>query len=249
MKKSLFIIIFLFVFAIATVPSLAKITDHYLTSPNYYEKVYQKNPTTYNLVVLCDACLDNNDKKYLLYIDELLTAEDFEQAIKAYYGYDESKILTTKNALRIATVGVAVANNSMDDFNDSMKKHYVELESGDRPQFFYKILVGLDTSFVYENKDAIIQIFCEIAEQEDIPLFKLRELLNILAFYNVTNEKSEAIAEIKEEINDVCTQINFDETYEAGLKSIVEEYEKYWEELLADRKSGDGSVIDKNKML
>lgn len=238
-RKVLIIFVFFFAFSIVAVPSLAKITKQYLTSPDYYEKVYQKNPTTYNLVVLCDACLDNNDKKYLLYIDELLTAEDFEQAIKAYYGYDESKILTTKNALRIATVGVAVANNSMDDFNDSMKKHYVELESGDRPKYFHKILVDLDTTFVYENKSAIIKIFCEIAKQEDIPLFKLRELLNILAFYNVTNEKSEAIAEIKEEINVVCNQINFNDSYETGIKSMLKEYEEYWKDLL--EQSGDGS--------
>lgn len=257
-RKVLTIIVFLFAFSIVAVPSLAKITNQYLTSPNYYEKVYQKNPTTHNLLVLCDACLDNNDKKYLLYIDELLNAEDFEQAINEYYGYDKSKILTTKNAFRVATVGVAVVNNDMDDFNDSMKKYYVELESGDRPKYFFKILADVDASFVYENKNAIIQIFYEIAKQEDIPLLKLRELLNILAFYNVTNEKSETIAEVEEEITNVCTQINFNESYEVGLKSIVEEYEEYWADLLseeqdnqgtvktAQRQSGDGSVIDTN---
>lgn len=204
----------------------------YFNSANYYENIYEKEPTTYNLVKLCDFCMDNNDLTYLSYIDVLLSAEDFEQVVGDYFGYDETKVFNYRNALKLSTMYAAGLNNDIDLFLECVDKYYIAIESGDRPSMFYKVMKNLTDSFIFDNRETIIEKFYELSKKEQLPLLRARELINILAYYNVVDDKNEKAKTIEKEIDDIYIEIGFDDTLRNNSYKVLEEYEMQWRELL-----------------
>lgn len=204
----------------------------YLNSAVYYENIYKNEPTTYNLLKLCDFCLEKNDLTYLSYVDLLLSAEDFEQVVGDYFGYDKTKVLNYRNALKLSTMYAAGLNDDIDLFLECADKYYVAIESGDRPGLFYKVIKNLNDSFVFDNRETIIEKFYELSKKEQPPLLRARELINILAYYNVVDDKNEKVKIIEQEINDIYNEIGFDDTLRNNSYKVLEEYKIYWRELL-----------------
>ena len=204
----------------------------YFNSTAYYENLYENEPTTHNLLKLCDYCLEKNDLTYLSYLDLLISAEDFEQVVGDYFGYNETKIFNYRNALKLSTMYASGLNNDIELFLECVDKYYLGIESGDRPGLFYKVMSNLDNSFIYDNKEIIIEKFYNLSKIEQPPLFRARELMNILAYYNVVDDKNEKIKTIEQEINDIYNEIGFNDTLRKNSYKVIDEYENYWLELL-----------------
>lgn len=204
----------------------------YFNSAVYYENLYKNKPTTYNLLKLCDFCLEKNDLTYLSYLDLLLSAKDFEQVVGDYFGYDETKVFNYRNALKLSTMYAAGLDNDIDLFLECVDKYYVAIESGDRPSLFYKVMKNLTDSFIFDNRETIIEKFYELSNKEQPPLLRARELINILAYYNVVDDKNEKVKTIEKEIDDIYIEISFDDTLRNNSYKVLEKYEMQWRELL-----------------
>lgn len=205
----------------------------YKDSSKYFEKVYIKDPTTSNLIKLCDSYLENNNIKYLDYVDKLLDAEDYEQAVLDYYKNDSDFVNDSyiyKNVHLISTMYVCAVNNDIDKFLSSIEKYYPQLPLSAKLTCFHNAMLKLNTPFLTDNIDVIVNKMYSIISETDPPANQFVDLLSVLAYYQVADKNNPQVEIIRNKIQklELTDKDIFARIQEESMKT----YMYYWTDLL-----------------
>lgn len=250
MKKAFikYMILILCCFFALTIGIVANKTYHkyidYKRGTEYPEKNYTQSLATNDLVRLCDGYIRTNDLKYLDYIDELLNAEDYEQAVSEYYKNDVEFMSYTylygnKNTHLISAMYICAVNNDIDKFIAAMEKYYPQMSSGIRVICFNNTMLKIKTNFIKDNIDIIADTMHSLNFETGTHIHKILELSNVLIAYKVADGNNPKIKEIEKEIEAV-----YDE-WKPTDKNAVEEIQKEqmenyiycWTDMMKDHNS------------
>lgn len=209
----------------------------YKNSSTHLEKIYMSNPTTSNLIKLCDSYIASCDMKYLIYADKLLDSDDFCQAISDVYKYDADFTYNSyaiKQSYFVFTMYICAVNNDIDEFISTMEKYYPQMTPSDGPKYFYSVMSQLTSSFIEDNKEVIVDKMYSIISKTDIPIYRFVTSLNVLSYYQVVDKDNPQVKVLENEIWEICK--SWPATNEASFKKLQEEkqreYMNYWTDLL-----------------
>lgn len=210
----------------------------YKESSAYLEKVYIKEPTTNNLIKLCYYCLNTGDIKYLDYIDTLLTAEDYEEAMIEFFkdkdvtdDFKEGNI-GSKTFFSAYSLALCAINNDIEKFLMRMEYCYSNYNYIFYSDEFHLIMSANITPFFIENKYIIVEKMHALA-LESSPSIRMVNLINVLAFYKVTDKYSPQIGIIKDELNETYKEFEDPKAWEENSKDTCQVFMAYWVDLLS----------------
>lgn len=223
-----------------------------LKDPNsieYCAAVYEKEPSNYNLIGLCNKLSVAKDKRLFKYFDDFMNMENFDGEIRNFEngditdaGIDFYHDLMITNAFEIC-----VKNNDIDSLTEIMLKYYPQIR--DKDKLFYLSLShdgsAEATAFFKENAERIIEVFEKLYDEEDATKLKLQYLLAIKAYYFC--DEVEKVDLYKERHNNELAQLIEQCVPGSDMEKVAilsAYFECYWEHLLTGEENDGWNSAD-----
>lgn len=218
----------------------------YKADKEYPQSSYTQKRSTTDLISLCDGYIRTNDLKYLDYVDELLSAEDYEQEVLEYYKDDTEFssymfLYGSKNTHLVSAIYICAVNNDIDKFISALEKYYPQMSSGIREICFNNTMMKLKNDFIKDNIDIIADKMHSLNFDNATPLHKIFNLSNVLAAYEADDKNNPKIKEIEKEIEAIYSEWNPTDK-NAALKTQEEQMKNYttcWNYMLKTSNSND----------
>lgn len=203
----------------------------YTKSVEYLVKKYEHNASTENLMKLCVRCADNADMRYLEYVDELMQREDYEKyLLLANPTCKENDIETLKDVQMAFTLAIAVSNENLTAFLESLDRYYLEIDNA--PFVLHEVMANIENSFISDNQEVIVAHLYDLAMQVEKTSEKAKALLNILAYYKVADPTNAAVEQLPKQIAEILYGPDYDPNVLQTYEHATDTYATYWKDFL-----------------